>query len=38
MSPKNKPDLFRDCARHAAAAEAAALLLVFFLQKASTIV
>jgi hypothetical protein len=38
MNPKNKLYLFRDCARHAAAAEAVALLLIFFLQKTLIIV
>jgi hypothetical protein len=38
MSQNNQPRLFRDCARHAAAAEAAALLLIFFLQKTPFIV
>lgn len=38
MSQKNNPRLFRDCLRLAAAAEAAALLLIFFLQKMPFIV
>ncbi len=38
MSPKSKEALPRDAARFAAGAEAAALLLIFFLQKTLNIV
>jgi hypothetical protein len=38
MNPKNKPGLFRDCARQAFVTEVAALLLIFFLQRTSIIV